>query len=161
VEPFPDLSTLTDEALADLLRTLEQEEDDISRRRRLLHGRIDILRGERTDRLRAQVAAGAVDLPAPATLDRPLYSGSGEINDDDELPAMPELSSLDDDELRAAIRALEQEEDDISLRRRFLQGQVDILRAERATRARRGGGHVDPDALGAILGGRPEPDGGR
>ena len=68
MEPLPDLSTLSDDDLSALLRRRETEEDAISQRRRLLHGRIDILRGERTARLKAQVAAGNVDLPAPTSL---------------------------------------------------------------------------------------------
>lgn len=154
MEPLPDLSTLSDDDLIELLRQREAEEDAISKRRRLLHGRIDILRGERTARLKAQVAAGSVDLPAPASLERPLYAGTGTFPDDDELAPLPDLATLSDDDLRAMIRELEQEEDDISLTRRFYQGQVDILRAERAKRAREGGdGHVAPDDLGPILGG--------
>jgi RsiG-like len=162
VEPFPDLSSLTDEALEELLRRLEREEDAVSGRRRLLHERIDLLRAARTERLRAQVEAGGVELPVPEALERPLYAGSGEPLGDGELPAMPDLATLGDDDLRTAVRALEHEEDDISLRRRFLQGQVDILRAERAKRARsHGAEHVGTGELGAILGGHPAPDGGR
>ncbi len=67
---------------------------------------------------------------------------------------MPDVQALSTDELRTMIRELEREEDDVSLRRRFLQGKIDILRTERARR-QRGGPHVGPDDLGAILGGRP------
>ena len=154
MEPLPDLAILTDDDLTELLRQREAEEDAISRRRRLLHGRIDILRGERTARLKAQVAAGDVHLPPPTNLDRPLYAGTGTLPDDDDLAPLPDLTTLADEDLRTMIRALEQEEDDISLTRRFYQGQVDILRAERAKRSREGvGGHVAPADLGPILGG--------
>ena len=51
------------------------------------------------------------------------------------------------------IRRLEQEEDDISLSRRVMHGQIDIIRAERTKRSRGIGGHVDPEDLGSILGG--------
>jgi hypothetical protein len=64
-----------------------------------------------------------------------------------------DLSSMDDEALWAEIRRLEQEEDDISLSRRVFHGQIDIIRAERAKRARGRGEHVDPDDLGPILGG--------
>ncbi len=75
---------------------------------------------------------------------------------------LPDLATFGDEELRTAIRTLEHEEDDISLRRRFLQGQIDILRAERAKRARsHGSEHVDTQELGAILGRSSAPDGGR
>jgi hypothetical protein len=62
VEPLPDLSTLTDDDLRVMIRELEKEEDDISYRRRVLHGRIDILRAELVARLREQVSAGEAQL---------------------------------------------------------------------------------------------------
>jgi hypothetical protein len=62
VEPLPDLSTLGDEELRTMIRELEQEEDEISYRRRVLHGRIDILRAELVARLREQVSAGEAKL---------------------------------------------------------------------------------------------------
>ena len=65
---------------------------------------------------------------------------------------LPDLAELSDEALWAAIRALEHEEDDISLNRRVMHGQIDIIRAERAKRAR-GGQHVDAGDLGSILGG--------
>ena len=52
MEPLPDLSTLTDDDLRVMIRELEKEEDEISFRRRVLHGRIDILRAERERRRR-------------------------------------------------------------------------------------------------------------
>ena len=62
MEPLPDLSTLTDDDLRVMIRELEKEEDDISFRRRVLHGRIDILRAELVARLREQVSAGEAKL---------------------------------------------------------------------------------------------------
>ena len=67
MEPLPDLSTLTDDDLRVMIRELEKEEDEISFRRRMLHGRIDILRAELVARLREQVSAGEAKL---ADLDR-------------------------------------------------------------------------------------------
>jgi len=159
VEPFPDLSTLSDDELTAYLRGIEQEEDEISRRRRLLHGRIDILRGERTARLRAHVAAGDMELHTPESLERPLYAGTGELAAEDELAALPALDTLSEDDLRAMVLELEREEDDISLRRRFLHGQIDIIRAERAMRSRGGGEHVAAEGLGSILGHGRKPAG--
>ena len=52
MEPLPDLGSLTDSDLKQLIGQLEQEELDVSYRRRLLHGKIDILRGELVVRLR-------------------------------------------------------------------------------------------------------------
>jgi hypothetical protein len=62
VEPLPDLSTLTDDDLRTMIRELEAEEDEVSFRRRVLHGRIDILRAELVARLREQVSAGEAKL---------------------------------------------------------------------------------------------------
>jgi hypothetical protein len=62
VEPLPDLATLNDDDLRVMIRELEKEEDDISFRRRVLHGRIDILRAELVARLREQVSAGEAKL---------------------------------------------------------------------------------------------------
>ena len=62
MEPHPDLSTLTDDDLRVMIRDLEKEEDEISFRRRVLHGRIDILRAELVARLREQVSAGEAQL---------------------------------------------------------------------------------------------------
>ena len=62
MEPLPDLSTLTDDDLRVMIRDLEKEEDEISFRRRVLHGRIDILRAELVALLREQVSAGEAQL---------------------------------------------------------------------------------------------------
>jgi hypothetical protein len=62
VEPLPDLTTLTDDDLRVMIAELEKEEDEISFRRRVLHGRIDILRAELVARLREQVSAGEAKL---------------------------------------------------------------------------------------------------
>ena len=62
MELHPDLSTMTDDDLRAMIRTLEKEEDEISLQRRVLHGRIDILRAELVARLREQVSAGEAQL---------------------------------------------------------------------------------------------------
>jgi hypothetical protein len=62
LEPLPDLTTLSDDDLRVMIRELEKEEDEISFRRRVLHGRIDILRAELVARLREQVSAGEAQL---------------------------------------------------------------------------------------------------
>lgn len=150
MDALPDLARLSDDDLEALLRGTEDEEEAISRRRRRLHDRIDALRGERVARLRGQVAAGTLALPAPAALERPIFEGTGDPPDEHDEP-LPELPSLSDDELRSMILALEHEEDDISLHRRVLHGQIDILRAERERRRR--GLHLDASELGPVLGG--------
>jgi hypothetical protein len=58
MEPLPDLATLSDDDPKELIEDLERQESDVSYRRRLLQGRIDILRAERTARLRKSVEAG-------------------------------------------------------------------------------------------------------
>jgi hypothetical protein len=52
VEALPDLTTLSDVDLKQLIQDLEREENEISYRRRILHGRIDILRAELVARLK-------------------------------------------------------------------------------------------------------------
>ena len=149
---FPDHATTDDDELERLLRAAEDEADAISARRRTLHKRIDALREERVTRLRGQVEAGTLEVPARATLERPIFEGTGtlpEAHDDPE----PDRAALSDEELREQILVLEREEDDISLRRRMLHGRIDILHAERERRRR--GLHVEPDELGPILGRKP------
>lgn len=152
METLPDLLPLSDDELSTLLAQLEDGEDAISRRRRVLHGRIDILRAERTERLKAQVAAGSFEAKPLTSLERPLYSGTGDVPAEAELDPLPDLASLDDEALWAEIRRLEQEEDDISLSRRVMHAQIDIVRAERTKRSR-SGDHVEAGDLGPILGG--------
>jgi hypothetical protein len=45
-DTFPDLGSLSDEELKDLIDKLTTEENEISYKRRVLHGKIDILRAE-------------------------------------------------------------------------------------------------------------------
>ena len=56
MEPLPDLGSLSDEELKKLKDELEAEEREVSYRRRILHGKIDILRAELVARL--QVTGG-------------------------------------------------------------------------------------------------------
>jgi hypothetical protein len=57
VEPLPDLNSLSDEELRDLIAKLVEEENEVSYRRRILHGKIDILKAELQARLQRQVGA--------------------------------------------------------------------------------------------------------
>jgi hypothetical protein len=52
VEALPDLKTLADADLKQLIEELTRQEDEISYQRRILHGKIDILRAELTARLK-------------------------------------------------------------------------------------------------------------
>jgi hypothetical protein len=57
-DTFPDLGSLSDEELKDLIKTLTEEESEISYKRRVLHGKIDILRAELVNRLRQKRESG-------------------------------------------------------------------------------------------------------
>ena len=58
METFPDLGSLTDEELKDLIQELTEDELEISYKRRILHGKIDILRAELVNRLRKKHEGG-------------------------------------------------------------------------------------------------------
>lgn len=58
MEPLADLTTLSDDALRSLIADLKKEEDELSYKRRLLHGKIDILRAELVARLQKSVEGG-------------------------------------------------------------------------------------------------------
>jgi anti-sigma-K factor RsiG len=64
MEALPDLGTLSDAELKELIKQLEGEEDEISYRRRMLHGKLDILRAELVARLqkKGEGELGQVDL---------------------------------------------------------------------------------------------------
>ena len=51
MEPLPDLGSLSDSELKAMIDDLERQEDEVSFQRRLLHGKIDILRAELVARL--------------------------------------------------------------------------------------------------------------
>ena len=57
-ETFPDLGSLSDKELKDMIDNLTAEENEISYKRRVLHGKIDILRAELVNRLRQKREAG-------------------------------------------------------------------------------------------------------
>jgi hypothetical protein len=57
-DTFPDLGSLSDKELKDLIDDLTQEENEISYKRRVLHGKIDILRAELVNRLRQKREQG-------------------------------------------------------------------------------------------------------
>jgi hypothetical protein len=61
VEPLPDLASLTDEELKLLIGDLQKEEQEVSYRRRLLHGKIDILRAELVARLQKSQGRSVLD----------------------------------------------------------------------------------------------------
>jgi hypothetical protein len=64
MEALPDLAGLSDAELKELIHKLEAEEDEISYQRRLLHGKLDILRAELVARLqqKGEGQLGQVDI---------------------------------------------------------------------------------------------------
>ncbi|HEY7397673.1 MAG TPA: hypothetical protein VH538_05190 [Gaiellaceae bacterium] len=61
MEPLPELGSLSDEGLKELIDDLEQQERDVSYERRLLHGKIDILRAELVARLQRSGGRSVLD----------------------------------------------------------------------------------------------------
>ena len=61
VEPLPDLATLSDEDLKGLIDEYTKEELEVSYRRRILHGKIDILRAELVARLQKTEGRSVLD----------------------------------------------------------------------------------------------------
>jgi hypothetical protein len=87
MDTFPDLGSLSDQELKDLIQQLTEEEVDISYKRRILHGKIDILRAELVNRLRKKHETGE-DVITGADVQRltDILAGRG-VPDSDEAPA--------------------------------------------------------------------------
>ena len=151
-----DLASLSDDELRDRLRAARREESQVSYERRLLHGKIDVLRSEVRARIdkTGDVADGDDD-GLQALLGRltdvlvhkgppPIEAELAELGPDEEVapePApvdeadeLPAFDTLGDDELRGLVRALVQRERDVSARRRELHGILDGLRSEHVSR---------------------------
>ena len=58
MDTFPDLGALSDQELKRLIDDLTQQEQEVSYERRILHGKIDILRAELVNRLRKKHEGG-------------------------------------------------------------------------------------------------------
>ena len=58
MDTFPDLGSLAEHKEKDLNGKLTEEEVEVSYRRRILHGKIDILRAELVNRLRKKHETG-------------------------------------------------------------------------------------------------------
>ena len=61
VEPLPDLGSLSDADLKRLIDDYTKEEQEVSFRRRILHGKIDILRAELVARLQKTEGRSVLD----------------------------------------------------------------------------------------------------
>lgn len=57
-DTLPDIASMSNKELKQLIAELTGEERDVSYRRRILHGRIDILRAELVNRLRTSRESG-------------------------------------------------------------------------------------------------------
>jgi hypothetical protein len=61
VEALPDLAALSDDELKQLIEKLKEEENEVSYRRRILHGKIDILKAELVARLQKSGGRSVLD----------------------------------------------------------------------------------------------------
>jgi hypothetical protein len=61
LEPLPDLASMSDEELKQLIDEETRKENEISYQRRLLHGKIDILRAELVARLQKTGGQSVLD----------------------------------------------------------------------------------------------------
>ena len=68
-ETFPDIGAMNDQELKDMIDQLTADEQEVSYQRRMLHGKIDILRAELVNRLRKKHESGD-DIISGADLDR-------------------------------------------------------------------------------------------
>ncbi|MFF8938816.1 aerial mycelium formation protein [Streptomyces paradoxus] len=162
----PELPALSLPDLRTLRREAQRDEADLSYLRRLLQGRIDILRAEISRRAPAGVASVAaseegsvVERLAEILRDAPARHRSsarhltlGTPQGEEyrrlaaEMLAEVELSDLDartDQELNTAMGRLERHEQQVSRRRQRLQRTADECSAEIARRYREGEAQVD------------------
>jgi hypothetical protein len=86
MDTFPDLGSLTDEELKDLIKEMTDEEIEVSYRRRILHGKIDILRAELVSRLRRKDESGELVISG-ADVQRLTDILTGNFPPPDRLPA--------------------------------------------------------------------------
>ncbi|MFF9113456.1 MULTISPECIES: aerial mycelium formation protein [unclassified Streptomyces] len=161
--PERDLTELSLPELRVLRRDAQRDEADLSYVRRLLQGRIDILRAELTRRAPASVVAvgepSVVDRLPEILTDAPARQRSsarhvtvGTPHSEEyrllaaEMLAEVELSDLDartDEELNDAMARLVRYEQQVSRRRQRLQHTADDCSAEIARRYREGEAQVD------------------
>lgn len=172
-----DIGAMSDAELKGLIGGFAEEEQEISYTRRILHGKIDLLRAELVNRLRARHDAGGETITDAdvAKLTELITAGDSAGAPGGQLAAattgepststepFPDLGELSDTALKDLIRRLTDEEREVSYRRRILHGKIDILRAELVNRMRtqRSEGEAtitgeDIDQLTEILSGRAE-----
>ena len=147
-------SSFSDDELRDRIREVKRDEEQVSYERRMLHGRIDVVRSEilaRVDR-RTGVEESSDDLadlvrrlsdalthtgPPPIDEELERFGASDELSDqpgDDTIEELPELAPLADEELTHLVRVLMAHEARTSARRQELHRELDKLRAEHVAR---------------------------
>jgi hypothetical protein len=141
-----------------------QEETDLSYLRRLLHGRIDIVRAEQKRRQDGN-SASVVEQLAAILADNAVGPATGRGRYQSVEPSRAEahrrhvealvsdvdlsdVTSLPDNRLAMVLRTYAEEEASVSQRRREVQQVMDLLNAEIAARYRAGTASVD-DLLAA------------
>ena len=82
-ETFPDIGAMSDEELKEMIDELTSEEREVSYRRRMLHGKIDILRAELVNRLRTSRESGDA-LISGADVDKLSDILAGRVRGDEE-----------------------------------------------------------------------------
>jgi hypothetical protein len=87
LEPLPDLGSLTDDDLKQEIDKLKEQEREISYQRRILHGKIDILRAELVARLQKDGGRGVLDSVDVDSLTAILSGKSAPSIQDDESTA--------------------------------------------------------------------------
>ncbi|MFY9265322.1 MAG: hypothetical protein WAO61_07845 [Solirubrobacterales bacterium] len=143
-----DIGSMSDAELKGLIGELAGGEQEISYNRRILHGKIDLLRAELVNRLRERHVAGTdaitdadvdklTQLMTAGSKDEPAPNGREAAGKEDvQVDSFPDLGTLSDPDLKALIRVLTDDEREISYKRRILHGKIDILRAELVNRMR-------------------------
>ena len=150
--------TFSDDELRDRIREVKREEEQISYERRLLHGRIDVVRSEILTRIERRAGVEHPDADPLQDLVRRLsdaltHTGPPPIDDelaklgaaddedaaalaadDEPLEELPELTALEDAELTHLVRVLTAREQRTSARRQELHRELDKLRAEHVAR---------------------------
>jgi anti-sigma-K factor RsiG len=82
-ETFPDIGAMNDQELKEMIDQLTKDEQEVSYQRRMLHGKIDILRAELVNRLRTNREDGDA-LISGADVEKLTDILAGRVNEDDE-----------------------------------------------------------------------------
>lgn len=167
-----DPHAMDDEALRARIREIRAAEEAVSYERRILHGRIDVLRSEILARIADQsgeTASRSEAASKASLLDRltdvlshkgppPIDEELDRLGADDHgasvagaLDELPDPAELSDDELAAYVHTLSRRERVVSDRRQELHQEIEGLRAEHVARLRRHYAGSGPDAGGQAV----------